>query len=78
MGVINKLDIKDAGDVSGGLTLDYGSENARPYEVIDDISGEVVVRCSSMVEAKNYAKLHNYSTAKVSWSDLKALRAQAD
>ena len=60
--------------VAGGATFGRGDDKRRPYEVIDDESGEVVVRCHSMGEAKTYAKLHNYGTDEWNWGELEKER----
>ena len=71
---IKKIDDGMQNGVAGGATYRYGNDKRRPYEVIDDESGEVVVRCHSMGEAKTYAKLHNYGTDEWDWDELKSVR----
>lgn len=74
MGIIRKINKDDENKIAGGLTYSHGNDRNKPYEVIDDVSGEVVLRCRSKSEAKNYAKLHNYGTTEIDWNNLKKLR----
>ncbi len=53
---INKINENDHDKIAGGATYRYGNDSERPYEVIDDESGEVVLRCHSMGEAKSLCK----------------------
>jgi len=46
----------------------------RKYLSFLAVPGEVVLRCRSKSEAKNYAKLHNYGTTEIDWNNLKKLR----
>lgn len=80
MGIIRKIIKDDENKISGGLIHKRGPQihgQEVKYEVVDDISGDVVKICESKIEAKNYAKFHNYGTHEINDSGLHNLKIES-
>ncbi|MCR4922665.1 MAG: hypothetical protein K5931_01510 [Lachnospiraceae bacterium] len=60
-------DVFFAGNISG-------SDPTRPYEVTNDVTGDVVARFASLKEAEDSARSYGLSTSMIDWNTLQAKR----
>ena len=72
------LEGKDLEKISGGYVHRDRSKPTHQYEVIDDVDGEVLVRCSSLEEAKRLANKLGQSEKKIRYKTLYRIRHDDD
>ena len=80
---MNKMNDSDLENVSGGLIFNAsnisGSDPARPWEVLDNKNGNVLMRFTNQTDAENWVR-NTYgnnalNTARVDWNYVQALRS---
>lgn len=71
---IRKIDDSMRDSVAGGAVYPQGDDEMRPYEVIDDESGEVVARFGRLDDAEAYARFCHLSDNFLFWDELRELR----
>ena len=75
---MNSVKDGDLEKISGGYVYRDRSKPTHQYEVIDDIDGEVLVRCSSLEEAKRLANKYGQSEKKIRYKTLYRIRHDDD
>ena len=69
-----KLTEEELKEVNGGYIYEEGADRSKPYEVIDDITGEVLSRNRTYASAIVSAENRGQSTRIISWNELERLR----
>ena len=75
---LNSVEDGDLEKISGGYVYRDRSKTTHQYEVIDDVDGEVLVRCSSLEEAKRLANKLGQSEKKIRYKTLDRIRHNDD
>lgn len=82
MGIDNKIDDQELGNVSGGLIFNAknisGSDPNKPWEVLDNKNGNVLARYSTRDQAVAGAAQYGanpYNAMEVDWNTVTRLRS---
>ncbi len=71
---LNSVEEGDVEKISGGYVYRSRNKPTHQYEVIDDVDGEVLVRCSNLGEAKRLANKLGQSEKKIRYRTLYRIR----
>ncbi len=83
---IEKINEDDLGNVSGGRIFNaagiIGADQNKPWEVIDDVTGNNIYENGQKVcfdnkkDAEDYAKKHNMNWSEIFWDELSDMRSK--